>query len=261
MKRATYDGLLTKTESPRTFDKADGDAGEVDGYASKWWEVDTYGECTAPGCFAKSIAERGPNGKGRIIFRYEHVVTVGKHTSLDEDATGLRIGAFISDDSLDGTRLRRHLRDDIPYGLSIGFRHIRSRPATVDDPLDLSNAPAWLTQGEKGFDPGNVIVLEELKLLENSAVSFPAVDNALIDSYRADFDLIQRSIDLLIANAKRGVLRDDHITHLRALTQSLPAAIDPNGETPEPVVPQTAVTRRNYAAELEYALARHGLTL
>ena len=70
MKRTTYDGLLTKTESPLAFTKADGDAGELDGYASKWWEVDSYGECTAPGSFAKSIAERGPTGTDRILFRY-----------------------------------------------------------------------------------------------------------------------------------------------------------------------------------------------
>ena len=106
-----------------------------------------------------------------------------------------------------------------------------------------------------------LVGLSEVKHLENSAVSFPAVDTALIDSYRADFDLTQRAIDRLLIDAKRGVLTDDHITHLRALAQSLPAASDPDPETGEPVAPQTAATRRNYMAEARLTLSSAGIPL
>src|SRR6185312_6382290 len=106
MKRATYDGVLTKTDDPIQFDKADGDSGIVTGYCSKWWEVDSYLETTAPGSFAKTISERGPkSGADRILFRYEHDITVGKHLDITEDDTGPRIEAEVIDDGQWGTVL------------------------------------------------------------------------------------------------------------------------------------------------------------
>lgn len=221
-KRENYDlPLLTKQDQPQPITKSSAAKGILGGYASKWWEVDSYGECTAPGCFTKSITERGPAGSDRILFRYEHMVTVGKHTEMVEDETGLRIEAFVSDDGQDGTRLRTHLKDDIQYGISIGFRRLRARPGTTDDPFDLSQAPAWLTTE---FDPANVIVLEECRLMEDSAVSFPAVDSALIDSYRhAGAD----DIDRLISDLKAGTLRPQDKTRIEQLAALLPAAIAP----------------------------------
>lgn len=259
MKRTTYEGTLYKHDDPIGFEKADGESGIVTGYCSKWWEVDSYLETTAPGSFAKTIAERGPkSGADRILFRYEHDITVGKHLDITEDQTGPRIEAEVIDDGQWGTVLRRHLKAGVPYGLSIGFRRVGSRPATKDDPLDLTRVPSQMLAD---FDPSMVTVLTEVKLLENSAVSFPAVDSALIDSYRSDFETFtQRHIDALVRDVKAGRLTDDHIVSLRALAQTLPAASDPDGEMPAPVAPQTAVLRRNYAAELQFALARHGLT-
>jgi HK97 family phage prohead protease len=255
MQRPTYDGFLTKTDAPQAFTKADGDTGTLEGYASKFWEVDSYGEFTIPGAFARSITERGPKGADRILFRYEHMTTVGKHLEMEEDDTGLRIKAHISDDGSDGTRLRRHLRDGIPYGLSIGFRYISQRPATPDDPLNLTHAPSWVF-GEGGQPNYDMLVgLSEVKHLENSAVSFPAVDTALIDSYRSDTDLTQRAIDRLLLDCKRGVLTDAQLTQLRAFAQSLPAANVPDGETPEPDVPQTAVQRSNRLNLIRFALS------
>lgn len=260
MKRSTYDGMLFKHDDPIAFEKADADSGIVTGYCSKWWEVDSYLETTAPGSFTKTIAERGPkSGTDRIIFRYEHDVTVGKHLDITEDETGPHIEAEVIDDGQWGTVLRRHLKAGVPYGLSIGFRRMGSRPATKDDPLDLSRVPP---QFLADFDPSMVTVLTEVKLLENSAVSFPAVDSALIDSYRSDFEqLTQRHIDALLRDAKAGRLTDDHITHLRALAHTLPAASDPDGETPAPVVTQTAVPRRNYMAEARLLLVNAGIPI
>jgi HK97 family phage prohead protease len=265
MKRQSYDGFLTKTDAPQAFTKADGESGEVIGYASKWWEVDSYGEFTIPGAFSRSINERGPKAANRIIFQYQHFIPVGKHLELEEDDTGLRVKARISDDGMDGTRLRRHLRDEIPYGLSIGFRRVNERAATPDDPLDLTNAPAWAF-GEGGQPRYDALVgLSEIKLLENSAVSFPAVDSALVDGYRADIDLTQRAIDRLLLDLKRGVLTDAQITQLRAFAQTLPAASIPDGETPKPDAPQTADQRRNsfddiqLVNEIRFVCATHGL--
>jgi HK97 family phage prohead protease len=248
MKRATYDGVLTKQHDPIGFEKADAESGILSGYCSKWWEVDSYLETTAPGSFSKTISERGPkSGADRMLFRYEHEWTVGKHLDITEDETGPKIEAFVSDDGNWGTTLRRHLADGVPYGLSIGFRRIASRPGTKDDPFDLSRVPPFLLQD---FDPANVTVLTEVKLLENSAVSFPAVDSALIDSYRSDdHDLTQRAIDRLLADLKADRLTPAQLTELRRLAALVPAASgpDPDERSGAPAAsPDSTPTARNY---------------
>lgn len=224
MKRTSYDGTLTKQYDPVPFTKADGEQGLVTGYASKFWEVDSYGECTAPGCFAKSISERGPKSdRNRILFRYEHQHTIGKHTDLSEDGVGLQIEAKVSDDGNWGTTFRNHLKDEIQYGLSIGFRRIGWRTGTPEDPFDLSRAPAWLTTQ---FDPASVVVLTELKLLENSGVSFPAVDSALIDSYRSDAGLAD--LERLLVDVRAGRISAEQRALLEQLSAILPAALAPD---------------------------------
>jgi phage head maturation protease len=102
-RRSTYDGLLTKSRDPQELKTVEGEQGLLTGYASKYWVVDSYGEATAPGSFAKSIADRGPQGANRILLRYEHEHTIGTHTRMHEDGTGLYIEAKASDDGMYGT--------------------------------------------------------------------------------------------------------------------------------------------------------------
>lgn len=260
--------VLTKDINPNLIEKADGESGVLTGYASDFNVVDSYAEVTAPGAFAKSIAERGPDSaSSRIYLRFEHDHTIGRHVSMTEDERGLKVEAFVSDDGMWGSAVRAHLRDGVPYGMSIGFRRVSQRPATEADQLDFSSAPPYVVELAKQ-DIGNVTVLTEVKLLENSVVTFPAVDSAAVLSYRSDLDLSQRALDRLIADIKAGRLTDDHITQLRQIAAELPAGHTPDpGETPgAPRVPQTATELRNYPAELALAeftpvLARLGIAL
>lgn len=228
LRRAARDSgeRLTKAADPLEM-KADAGKGEISGYASRFWVVDSYGECTAPGCFAQSIKERGPQGSNRIPVRYEHEYTIGTHTKMVEDGDGLVIEGRIVDDGMYGTVLRRHLAEGVPYGLSIGFRSLAGRPGTIDDPLVWDYAPAWL---RKNPDPQAVYVLQGTKLMENSAVTFPAVEPATIDSYRSD---ATRSLETLLANVKAGTLTDTQLGLLREIAQALPAASAPEtGQAP-----------------------------
>jgi len=213
--------LVTKALSPLEM-KADAEKGILSGYGSKFWVVDGYGEVTAPGCFARSIAERGPKAtKNKIVHRYEHEWTVGRHTAMAEDASGLPLEAFISDDGQWGTTLRRHLVDGIEYGLSIGFRRVNGRPATVEDPLIWDYAPRWMRETP---DPSMVYVLTEVKLLEVSSVTFPAVEPATIDSYRSD---ATPQLERLLASVKAGTLTESQVGLLREIAAALPAASAP----------------------------------
>lgn len=253
--------VFTKDLAPEPFTKADGETGVLDGYITRYWVVDFYGEFTVPGSFSKTIAERGPAGADRIFLRYEHDHTIGKITDMTEDDLGVRVSAKVSDDGMFGSAVRAHLRDAVPYGMSIGFRRIGHRAATEDDPLIWDFAPDYIRQMAME-DLSLLTGLTEVKNLENSVVTFPAVDNALVTDYRSALDLTAKAIDRIAADLKAGRMTDQHLTHLRRLVADLPAASDPDGETPVPVVTQTAVhAKRNYLAELDLVLVGAGVSL
>jgi HK97 family phage prohead protease len=221
-------GMLTKAYDPIELKAEDGE-GRVSGYASKWWVVDSYLEATAPGSFAQSIRERGPKAANRIPFRYEHQWTVGNHADLVEDGTGLYIDADIVDDGMYGTVLRKHLASaNAPtYGLSIGYRTLMGRVATEADPLIWDFAPEW---AKRQPDPSMVYVLQNNLLKENSAVTFPAVDNALIETYKAD---ATHQLETILARVKSGTLTPTQLGLLREIAAAMPAARAPeNGQEP-----------------------------
>src|SRR5687767_5755684 len=95
---APSDAVLTKDLDPAPLTRADGETGLISGYDSRWWVVDSYGECTAPGCFAVSIRDRGPKAATpRIVLRYEHMDTIGTYREMDEDGDGLVSVGLASD--------------------------------------------------------------------------------------------------------------------------------------------------------------------
>lgn len=226
---AAQKAALTKDMDPPVLKLAGDGEGRVAGYASRWWVVDSYGEATAPGCFAQSIKERGPQGANRIPFRYEHMQTIGNHKTLTEDGEGLYIEADIADDGMYGTVLRRQLSAENPptYGLSIGYRPLVTRMATPDDPLVWDYAPRWMQQNP---DPGMVSILQAMQLKENSAVTFPAVDNATIDDYKTD---PAQQLEQVLLLVKAGTLTPTQIGLLREIAAALPAERAPEtGQEP-----------------------------
>lgn len=235
-RRSSYEGTLTKQRDPLAIKAADAEKGLLDGYASKWWVVDSYAEATAPGSFLQTIADRGPAGANRILLRYEHQVTIGTHTKMQEDQTGLLIEAHVSDDGMDGTRVRKHLADGVQYGLSIGFRRYTDRSAEDSDPLDFSSAPDWV----KTLPRNEIRILTGLKLFEDSVVSFPAVDPALITNYRS-----ADAFDQLIEVLKSRKLSPDELSQLKHFIDAKPADTAPDdGETPPAEDVRTAARKR-----------------
>ena len=242
-RRSTYDGTLTKDRDPMALRAANAEQGLLSGYASKYWVVDSYAEATAPDSFAQTIADRGPQGANRILLRYEHEYTIGTHTKMAEDATGLSIEAKVSDDGMYGTAVRRQLADGVPYGLSIGFRRMSDRTAEDHDPLDFSSAPDWV----KSLPRNEIRILTGVKLMENSVVSFPANDPALIDSYRSDPADFAALLDAL----KSRKLTPDELTQLKAFIDAQPAEPGAGGGETLPTTPDQTARRRNYIAEFE----------
>jgi HK97 family phage prohead protease len=126
-----------------------------------------YDEVFRMGAFSETIRERGD----RVKFLLNHdrqVLPLGKAVSLREDPAGL-VGEFRVSATSAGDEALELIRDGVLDALSIGF--------------------APMPDGSRGT-PGRDAVVERtrVKLLEVSAVAFPAYEGALISGVRTDSD-------------------------------------------------------------------------
>lgn len=221
------------------------------GYASTFWVADSYGTAMAPGSFKKSIRERGD--KIPVLWNHDSDQPVGKHLSIKEDRKGLAVDIGIADDGGAGTILLKRLRFGVPLGMSFGFRNIKSRAGTDEDPIDLSQLP-------KGVKKSEIEVYTENAYWESSAVTFPANLSATIDTIRSDEEIERISLlSQTLEDLRAGTL--DEEDERWALLQELVAAFDDRGEPePEPNEDTTPLTvnsaRRRIDIELALANAR-----
>lgn len=123
----------------------------------------TYDEVFRMGAFADTIRERGD----RVKFLANHdrqTLPLGKAIMLREDPAGL-IGEFRVSATPHGDAALELIRDGVLDALSIGFAPLQSI-------------------GREGRDP--VVERTEVKLMEVSAVAFPAYENAVIAGVRSE---------------------------------------------------------------------------
>lgn len=240
----------TKPNDPRriefrAFDVrvADDGAG-FSGYASTSWHVDSYGTAFAPGCWTKTLAERAD--KVLVLWQHDPYLPIGRPTAMSQDGTGLAVTAKITEATQYGRDAMALLRDGVPLGLSVGFRTIRERPATEHDPILLDGAPEWVKS-----NPLSAYIIDEAKLYEFSAVSFPANDFAEIAVVRSAAE--SDALAMLLADIRAGRLPDAHRSLVDQLVAAWQAA--PEGSAP----PRTdATARRNRDVDLALAVARWG---
>lgn len=125
----------------------------------------SFDEVFRMGAFAETINERG----NRVKFLVNHDrrrLPLGKAVSLREDVAGL-VGEFYIPDTAEGNNALKLIETGVLDAMSVGF---------VPTP-----------NGTRGV-PGRDDVIERLavKLLEVSAVAFPAYESALITGVRSE---------------------------------------------------------------------------
>jgi len=141
----------------KTFSGTTKDLDLKDGIITAYWStfgvVDSDGDAIESKSFNKTIAERGPTGKNRIMKLWQHNATMplGKPMELYTDNVGLIAVTKISDTSygLDALKL---YADGVLNEHSIGFQTIKS---VYDESLKAN-------------------VLTEIKLWEGSVVTWGA---------------------------------------------------------------------------------------
>lgn len=245
IRRDGHDVELRSSLDVRTTEHVDG----FSGYASTFWVADSWYTAMAPGSFKKSIKERGD--RIPVLWNHNPDSPVGKHLEIKEDKKGLFVNVGIADDGAEGSTLLKRLRFGVPLGMSFGFRRIKSRAGTDDDPIDLSLLPT-------GVKKTDIEVYTENAYWESSPVTFPANETATIDairSLRGDIDV--GALASLIEHIQRGTLTDEQ----RALVADLVAAFGDQSE-PEPSTPLPTPSARHRIREASglLALAQHGIT-
>lgn len=139
--------------------------GIIEGYGSTFGgEPDSYGDIIEQGAFSKSLKDHKSNGTmPKILWQHDVKKPIGKWTEAVEDKKGLHVTGRLTMDSPQAQEAYALMKDGVVDRLSIGYR---------------------LKKYEKNEDDGTWL-LKELDLQEISIVTFPANDNATINSVKA----------------------------------------------------------------------------
>lgn len=142
----------------------DAEAGVFEGYGSVFGTVDSYNEIVAPGAFAESLADMAAKKrKVPVLWQHRTGQPIGVYEELREDENGLYVrGRLLVDDVALAREAYALLKAEAVSGLSIGY---------------------WVR--EDSFDDlTRQRTLKRLDLIEVSLVTFPANDDARVESLK-----------------------------------------------------------------------------
>lgn len=138
--------------------------GLIEGYASVFGGIDSYGDSIAPGAFKASIAKHQSAGTSPVmLWSHKSDMPIGRWTDLAEDSRGLRAAGRLNLKTSAGRDAYEHLRAGDLNGLSIGY---------------------LVPQGGKSYRDG-VTLLKNIDLHEVSVVAVPADAAARISAVKS----------------------------------------------------------------------------
>lgn len=140
------------------------DDGTFSGYGSVFGNIDAYGEIVAAGAFDVSLKAIADSGDPLpALWQHDPSCPIGGYTSLSEDDRGLKVEGFLMVAQVPQAATAHALMQRrVVKGLSIGYYVINS---SIDE-------------------KSGIRTLTEIDLQEISIVTFPANDEALIDSVK-----------------------------------------------------------------------------
>lgn len=199
--------LQTKNSGVPLDVKAVSDTGTIEGYASVFGNVDSYGEVVEPGAFSESLVKNGRTGrKVKMLYQHDPHQPIGVWDDLAEDKKGLWVkGRLLIDASPKAREVHGLLKEGALDGLSIGYRTVKSEPKS----------------GKTG-----VISLLKLDLMENSIVTFAANERARVEVVKA----ITEAGGLPTIREFEGLLRDAGFSKAKSAAIASSAAPHLRGE-------------------------------
>lgn len=192
--------------------KAAKDSNTIEGYASIFDNVDSHKDILKPGAFKKTISENFDRMK--LMRGHNHLI--GKIEHLEEDTKGLYFKGVISDTDV-GKETITLIRDGVLKENSIGYKAIKY--AYEKDPDD-----------KYGYDPFRI--LNEVKLLEISVVTWGSNDKAIITGYKSDEEFNKLAIKMdkfaaTVKNNKRILMDKDSLISFYNEVKSLLKTVEP----------------------------------
>lgn len=191
------------------------ETGTIEGYASVFNVVDSYGEVILPGAFARTIAAWEAKGKPvPVLWQHDTYDPIGATLELAEDDHGLRIKArLLVDDVAQAREAHALAAANVLGGLSIGFS-IPRKGANGTSPLTYDEAR-------------DVWTIAEVKLWEYSLVTFPANEEATIDVVKAAGAALREATEAAAAlAATTSATHAAAVEALRAQVLELRAIVD-----------------------------------
>lgn len=127
------------------------DAGQLEGLAAGYGNVDSHGEIFAPGAFAKSIAGILRGRSPAMLLHHDHRRPAGRWDTFIETRHGLEAKGALALDAADGREAYALLKAGALTGLSVGFKPVTTKAG-----------------------PDGATVITEAELYEVSLVSVPS---------------------------------------------------------------------------------------
>lgn len=164
------DNARTRETKAVAFEiKADSE-GRIEGYASRFGEMDQGGDVVVKGAYAESLAGRMP----KMLWQHDASMPIGMWEQASEDETGLYVRGRILDTVEKGREARALIEAGAIDGMSIGYR-------TID--------------ADRGADGARI--LKQLDLWEVSLVTFPMLASARVDAIKAA-NMTRREMEALL---------------------------------------------------------------
>lgn len=208
----------------------------VTGYFSSFGNVDADGDVIVRGAFDRTLRERGPDGKNRIMHLWQHdpYRVIGKPSVLKEDNRGLYFETYFPDTTLGNDTLKLY-EAEIINEHSIGFRVISS-------------------EEKDGYTQ-----LNEIMLWEGSSVTFGANEDTPatgIKSIFKDDTNLQKEIDRIQKFLRKGDVTDETFQMLEYKLEQLKLlpvqAEEPEPSHEEPVAVLEALKTMNLKRDIRY---------
>lgn len=223
--------------------KADTSKRIITGYASTFNNMDHGGDIVMPGAFAKTIADKFPRGKIKVLNQHNWNQPIGLPVDMREDSRGLFVSARISETKT-GDEVLRLVADKVIDSFSIGFDIVKSEQFEDEEMRAALKLPAWWPMTK----------LTELNLWEFSPVTFPMNEQAAIIGVKTAFGWLptfERSTDETSVETKCGIV----------LSASQAAAVGHALKTAQEIIDaaQVAVEQTHEGAKTEDGAAAEDL--